>query len=181
MKGKMQGVTLIADWDPSPVSSLAERYRRSPDLPGSLVWRHPRFEIREYDIPTPGPEEVLLEVKPAASAARMFTWPRQTRRLYLLPRADRLPQHFRARVLPAWLWKPVKTPATSAPTSPSKAASRSLPRKCCGAGSASLRRWPAQPLRAARLSRFQRQRRLHQIHPAARSHPLEPGTAAPAL
>jgi threonine dehydrogenase-like Zn-dependent dehydrogenase len=30
---------------------------------GSQVWRNPRLEIRDYDIPTPGPEQVLLQVK----------------------------------------------------------------------------------------------------------------------
>ena len=64
MKGKMQGVTLVADWAPKPNFKLGAK-----DIPGrqtylgSLVWKNPRLEIREYDIPTPGPEEVLLEVK----------------------------------------------------------------------------------------------------------------------
>jgi (R,R)-butanediol dehydrogenase/meso-butanediol dehydrogenase/diacetyl reductase len=64
MKGKMQGVTLVADWDPKPGFKLgAKDIEGRQTYLGSLVWRNPRFEIREYDIPTPGPEEVLMEVK----------------------------------------------------------------------------------------------------------------------
>lgn len=64
MQGKMQGVTLIADWDPKPGFSLgAKDIEGRQTYLGSQVWRNPRLEIREYDIPTPGPEEVLIEVK----------------------------------------------------------------------------------------------------------------------
>ena len=64
MKGKMLGVTLVADWEPKPGFKLGSKDidGRQTYL-GSQVWRHPRFEIREYDIPTPGDDEVLLEVK----------------------------------------------------------------------------------------------------------------------
>ena len=64
MQGKMKGVTLIADWDPKPIFKLGTKDidGRQTYL-GSLVWRNPRLEIREYDIPTPGPDEVLLQVK----------------------------------------------------------------------------------------------------------------------
>jgi len=64
MKGKMQGVTLVADWDPKPQFKLgAKDIEGRQTYLGSLVYRHPRIEIREYDIPTPGPDEVLLQVK----------------------------------------------------------------------------------------------------------------------
>jgi len=64
MKGKMQGVTLVADWDPKPQFKLgAKDIAGRQTYLGSLVYRHPRIEIREYDIPTPGPDEVLLQVK----------------------------------------------------------------------------------------------------------------------
>jgi len=58
MKGKMQGVTLVADWDPKPGFKLGPKDvdGRQTYL-GSQVWRTPRIEIREYDIPTPGPKE----------------------------------------------------------------------------------------------------------------------------
>ena len=64
MNGKMQGVTLVADWDPKPDFKLgAKDIDGRQTYLGSQVWRRPRLEIREYDIFTPGPEEVLLEVK----------------------------------------------------------------------------------------------------------------------
>ncbi len=64
MKGKMQGVTLIADWDPKPGFKLGSKdIEGRQTYLGSQVWRNPRLEIREYDIPTPGPDEVLLEIK----------------------------------------------------------------------------------------------------------------------
>jgi threonine dehydrogenase-like Zn-dependent dehydrogenase len=64
MNGKMPGVTLVADWDPKPGFRLgAKDIQGKQTYLGSQVWRHPRLEIREYDIPTPGPEQVLLQVK----------------------------------------------------------------------------------------------------------------------
>jgi scyllo-inosose 3-dehydrogenase len=64
MKGQMEGVTLVADWDPKPGFKLGTKDidHRQTYL-GSQVWRNPKLEIREYEIPTPGPDEVLLEVK----------------------------------------------------------------------------------------------------------------------
>src|SRR5512137_2803441 len=64
MKGKMPGVTLVADWDPRPGFKLGSKdIEHRQTYLGSQVWRNPRLEIREYDIPEPGPEQVLLEVK----------------------------------------------------------------------------------------------------------------------
>lgn len=64
MANKMPGVTLVADWAPKPDFKLgAKDIEGRQTYLGSLVWRNPRLEIREYEIPTPGPEEVLLEVK----------------------------------------------------------------------------------------------------------------------
>ena len=64
MKGKMQGVTLVADWAPKPGFKLGSKdIEGRQTYLGSQVWRNPRLEIREYPIPTPGPEEVLMQVK----------------------------------------------------------------------------------------------------------------------
>lgn len=64
MKGKMEGLTLVADWDPKPGFKLgAKDIEGRQTYLGSLVWRNPRLEIREYEIPTPAEDEVLLEVK----------------------------------------------------------------------------------------------------------------------
>lgn len=64
MNGKMRGVTLIADWDPRPGFKLGPKdIEGKQTYLGSRVWRNPRIEMREYDIPKPGPRDVLLEVK----------------------------------------------------------------------------------------------------------------------
>jgi len=64
MDGKMKGVTMVADWEPKPGFELGSKdIDGRQTYSGSQVYRNPRIEIREYDIPTPGPEEVLLEVK----------------------------------------------------------------------------------------------------------------------
>lgn len=60
----MRSVSLFADWDPKPDFKLG-----SKDIDGKLtylgskVWRNPRIKIIEKDIPKPGPDEVLIEVK----------------------------------------------------------------------------------------------------------------------
>jgi threonine dehydrogenase-like Zn-dependent dehydrogenase len=64
MEGKMRGVTLFADWDPRPDFVLGPKdIEGKQTYLGSRVWRNPRVEIVEHDIPKPGPREVLLEVK----------------------------------------------------------------------------------------------------------------------
>lgn len=64
MNGKMRGVTLIADWDPRPGFKLGPKdIEGKQTYLGSRVWRNPRIEMLEYDIPKPGPRDVLLEVK----------------------------------------------------------------------------------------------------------------------
>ncbi|MEW5785752.1 MAG: scyllo-inosose 3-dehydrogenase [Bacillota bacterium] len=64
MQGKMRGVTLFADWDPKSEFKLGPKdIDKKQTYLGSKVWRNPRMEIVEYDIPTPGPDEVLIEVK----------------------------------------------------------------------------------------------------------------------
>ncbi|HSJ55368.1 MAG TPA: scyllo-inosose 3-dehydrogenase [Anaerolineae bacterium] len=64
MNGKMRGVTLLADWDPRPGFKLgAKDVDCKQTYLGSRVWRNPRIDILDYEIPKPGPKEVLLEVK----------------------------------------------------------------------------------------------------------------------
>jgi threonine dehydrogenase-like Zn-dependent dehydrogenase len=64
MEGKMRGVTLSADWDPRPDFELGPKdIEGKQTYLGSRVWRNPRVEIVEYDIPKPGPREVLLELR----------------------------------------------------------------------------------------------------------------------
>jgi threonine dehydrogenase-like Zn-dependent dehydrogenase len=64
MEAKMLGVTLFADWDPRPGFKLGPKdIEGRQTYLGSRVWRHPRVEIMEYDVPKPGPRDVLLQVK----------------------------------------------------------------------------------------------------------------------
>ena len=61
---KMKAYCLVADWDPRPDFRLG-----SKDIEGKLtylgskVWRNPHMELIEKEIPVPGPDEVLIEVK----------------------------------------------------------------------------------------------------------------------
>lgn len=64
MGQKMRGITLIADWVPKPDFVLGPKdIEGKQTYLGSKVWKNPRIEIREYDLPEPGTEEVLIEVK----------------------------------------------------------------------------------------------------------------------
>jgi threonine dehydrogenase-like Zn-dependent dehydrogenase len=61
---KMKGVTLVAEWAPKPGFVLGPKdIEGVQTYLGSKVWKNPRIEMREFDIPEPGDEEVLLEVK----------------------------------------------------------------------------------------------------------------------
>jgi threonine dehydrogenase-like Zn-dependent dehydrogenase len=64
MQGKMKGITLFADWDPRPGFKLGPKdVEGRQTYLGSRVWRNPRLQIMECDIPKPGPSDVLLQVK----------------------------------------------------------------------------------------------------------------------
>ena len=64
MAQKMKGVTLVADWCPKPGFVLGSKdVDKVQTYLGSKVWKNPRIEMREFDVPEPGDEEVLLEVK----------------------------------------------------------------------------------------------------------------------
>jgi threonine dehydrogenase-like Zn-dependent dehydrogenase len=61
---KMKGVTLVADWAPKPDFVLGPKdIEGVQTYLGSKVWKNPRIGMREFNIPEPGDEEVLLEVK----------------------------------------------------------------------------------------------------------------------
>lgn len=62
--GKMKTYCLVADWDPRPDYVLGSRdIEGERTYLGSKVWRNPRIEMVEKEIPVPGPDEVLIEVK----------------------------------------------------------------------------------------------------------------------
>jgi len=61
---KMKTACLNADWDPRPDYKLGSRdVEGKLTYLGSKVWRNPRIEFVEKEIPVPGPDEVLIEVK----------------------------------------------------------------------------------------------------------------------
>ena len=61
---KMRTACLNADWDPRPDYKLGSRdVEGKSTYLGSKVWRNPRIEFVEKEIPVPGPDEVLIEVK----------------------------------------------------------------------------------------------------------------------
>jgi threonine dehydrogenase-like Zn-dependent dehydrogenase len=60
----MRTVTLFADWHPKSEYRLGTKdIEGKLSYLGSKVWRNPRIEIVEKDVPEPGPTEVLIEVK----------------------------------------------------------------------------------------------------------------------
>lgn len=61
---KMRTVTLRADWAPRPGFTLgAKDIEGCQTYLGSQVWKAPRLAIEEREVPTPGPGEVLVEVR----------------------------------------------------------------------------------------------------------------------
>lgn len=60
----MKTVNLLAEWDPKPDFRLgAKDIEGKLTYLGSKVWRNPRCEIVEKEMPKPGPTEVLIEVQ----------------------------------------------------------------------------------------------------------------------
>ena len=58
---KMQTRCLVADWDPRPDYKLGSRdIEGKLTYLGSKVWRNPRIESVDKDIPVPGPEDILV-------------------------------------------------------------------------------------------------------------------------
>ncbi len=67
----------MADWAPKPDFVLGPKdVDRKQTYLGSKVWKNPRIEIREYDVPAPGIEEVLIEVKACGILVESHTVPR---------------------------------------------------------------------------------------------------------
>lgn len=64
MSEKMRGVTLFADWNPRPDFVLGTKdIEGVKTYQGNKVWKNPKLDIVEHDIPRIGPDEVLIEVK----------------------------------------------------------------------------------------------------------------------
>lgn len=64
MKNKMKGVTLSAEWYPKKGFKLGYKdIEKKQTYLGSRVWRNPKVDIIEYDIPKAGVGEVIVNVK----------------------------------------------------------------------------------------------------------------------
>lgn len=64
MNNKMKAVVLHAQWQPKPGFKLgAKDIDGKQTYSGSKVWRNPRLGVEEIAVPSPGPGEVLIEVK----------------------------------------------------------------------------------------------------------------------
>jgi len=64
MSESMTAVRLYADWDPKPDFKLgAKDVDRKQTYLGSKVWRKPELKIEKVPVPTPGPGEVLIDIK----------------------------------------------------------------------------------------------------------------------
>jgi len=60
----MKSVCLYADWHPKPEFKLGRKdIEGKLTYLGSKVWRNPRIKMVEKPVPTPGADEVLIEVK----------------------------------------------------------------------------------------------------------------------
>jgi threonine dehydrogenase-like Zn-dependent dehydrogenase len=60
----MKAIVLEADWDPKPRYPVTDQEKASRKATmASEVWRNPRFEEATLPDPTPGPREVVVQVK----------------------------------------------------------------------------------------------------------------------
>ncbi|MGC9522850.1 MAG: scyllo-inosose 3-dehydrogenase [Anaerolineae bacterium] len=60
----MKGLVLEAKWDPKPDYEVSEWEKRTGKaITGNSIWRHPTLEVREWPDPSPGPQDVLIEVQ----------------------------------------------------------------------------------------------------------------------
>ncbi len=59
----MKGLVLDAQWDPRPDYPVSEWEKRTGKaITGNSVWRRPTLEVSDWPDPTPGPQDVVLEV-----------------------------------------------------------------------------------------------------------------------
>ena len=60
----MKGLVLDAKWDPRPDYAVSDWEKKTGKaITGNSIWRHPKLEVRDWEDPKPGPNEVLVEVK----------------------------------------------------------------------------------------------------------------------
>ena len=60
----MKGLVLDAKWEPRSDYVVSDWEKKTGKaIAGNSIWRHPKLEVSEWPDPTPGPREVLLEVR----------------------------------------------------------------------------------------------------------------------
>lgn len=60
----MKGLVLDAKWDPKPDYAVSDWEKETGKaITGNSIWRNPTLGVREWPDPTPGPQEVLLEIQ----------------------------------------------------------------------------------------------------------------------
>lgn len=60
----MKGLVLDAVWDPKPDYAVSDWEKQTGKaITGNSIWRHPKLEVRDWEDPKPGPNDVLLEVQ----------------------------------------------------------------------------------------------------------------------
>jgi len=64
MKGKMKGLFLDAEWAPKKGYGVTPFEKKTGKaITGNSVWKNPKLEVRETDIPKPKADEVLIKIK----------------------------------------------------------------------------------------------------------------------
>lgn len=60
----MKGLVLEAKWEPRADYELSDWEKETGKaIAGNSIWRYPKLEVREWEDPKPGPNDVLLEVQ----------------------------------------------------------------------------------------------------------------------
>jgi threonine dehydrogenase-like Zn-dependent dehydrogenase len=60
----MKGLVLDAVWEPKPDYAVSDWEKQTGKaITGNSIWRHPKLEVRDWQDPKPGPNDVLLEIK----------------------------------------------------------------------------------------------------------------------
>ena len=60
----MKGLVLDAKWEPKADYPLSDWEKQTGKaITGNSIWRHPKLEVRDWQDPKPGPNDVLVEIK----------------------------------------------------------------------------------------------------------------------
>ncbi len=60
----MKGLVLDAKWEPKADYAVSDWEKKTGKaITGNSIWRNPTLEVREWPDPTPGPNDVLLEIR----------------------------------------------------------------------------------------------------------------------